>query len=59
MNPSQLRETTMAADTRRLVKLSVDNKEDSVKKLDLLLSKKRSEDRRFWLESNGNLAVDR
>lgn len=59
MNPSQLRETTMATDTRRLVKLSVDNTKESDKILDLLLSKKRSEDRRFWLESNGNLAFDR
>jgi topoisomerase-4 subunit B len=58
MNPSQLRETTMAIDTRRLIKLSVDSNENSDKRLDLLLSKKRSEDRKFWLESNGNLAVD-
>jgi topoisomerase-4 subunit B len=58
MNPSQLRETTMAADTRRLVQLIVDGtgKADAHDILDMLLAKKRSGDRRQWLETKGNLA---
>jgi topoisomerase-4 subunit B len=58
MNPSQLRETTMAADTRRLVQLAVDGngKTEAHDILDMLLAKKRSSDRRAWLETKGNLA---
>jgi topoisomerase-4 subunit B len=58
MNPQQLRETTMAPDTRRLVQLAVDDKtrEAAVDVMDMLLAKKRSGDRREWLETKGNLA---
>lgn len=56
MDPSQLRETTMAKDTRRLVQLTVGNKGDADKMLDMLLAKKRSADRREWLQQKGNLA---
>ncbi len=60
MNPLQLRETTMAVDTRRLVQLQIDTKEndDSSTKalMDMLLAKKRAADRRNWLEEKGNLA---
>ncbi|MGR9115938.1 MAG: DNA topoisomerase IV subunit B, partial [Gammaproteobacteria bacterium] len=56
MNPSQLRETTMNPDTRRLVQLTVEENDDTSAQLDLLLAKKRSQDRRFWLETKGNLA---
>ena len=55
MNPLQLRETTMAPDTRRLVQLTIqDGDADTL--LDMLLAKKRSADRKAWLESKGNLA---
>ena len=54
MNPLQLRETTMAPDTRRLVKLILNGTgPDDV--MDMLLSKKRAKDRRSWLEQKGNL----
>jgi topoisomerase-4 subunit B len=56
MNPLQLRETTMAADTRRLVRLTIDNEEDDFKIMDMMLAKKRSADRRKWLEEKGCLA---
>ncbi len=56
MNPSQLRETTMNPDTRRLVQLTVENEESATEQMDLLLAKKRAQDRKRWLESKGNLA---
>ncbi len=56
MNPLQLRETTMLPDSRRLVQLTIDAADDTEQLLDMLLAKKRSPDRRAWLESKGNLA---
>jgi topoisomerase-4 subunit B len=58
MNPVQLRETTMAPDTRRLVQLAVDGKTKAAAEdvMDMLLAKKRASDRREWLETKGNLA---
>ena len=56
MSPPQLRETTMNRDTRRLVQLTVDAKDKTDQIMDMLLAKKRSADRRKWLESKGNLA---
>ena len=56
MNPLQLRETTMAPDTRRLVQLTVDETQDTEQLMDMLLAKKRSSDRKAWLESKGDLA---
>jgi topoisomerase IV subunit B len=56
MNPSQLRETTMNRDTRRLVQLTVSGKDDADQVMDMLLAKKRAKDRREWLESKGDLA---
>ncbi|WP_022950763.1 DNA topoisomerase IV subunit B [Leucothrix mucor] len=57
MNPGQLRETTMAPDTRRLIQLTLDNPEQADATMDMLLAKKRSGDRKAWLESKGNLAI--
>lgn len=57
MNPSQLRETTMAPDTRRLIQLTMDDKSDTDELMDKLLSKKRAGDRKSWLETYGNLAI--
>ena len=56
MNPLQLRETTMAPDTRRLVRLTIDSVMDAFDTMDLLLAKKRSKDRRDWLERKGQLS---
>ena len=56
MNPIQLRETTMNPDTRRLVQLTVEAGDNTNQMLDMLLSKKRANDRKVWLEETGNLA---
>ncbi len=56
MNPLQLRETTMARETRRLVQLTVDAVDNADQLMDMLLAKKRASDRRDWLETKGNLA---
>jgi len=56
MDPDQLRETTMHRDTRRLVQLTISAKDKTDQLMDMLLAKKRSKDRRTWLETKGNLA---
>jgi topoisomerase-4 subunit B len=56
MSPPQLRDTTMNRDTRRLVQLTVDAKDQADQLMDMLLAKKRAADRRNWLETKGNLA---
>ena len=56
MNPAQLRETTIDPRTRRLVQLTVDARDETEQLMDMLLAKKRSADRREWLERKGNLA---
>ncbi|WP_280563494.1 DNA topoisomerase IV subunit B [Chromohalobacter sp. 48-RD10] len=56
MSPLQLRETTMAADTRRLVQLTLTTDDGTREMMDMLLAKKRASDRKNWLEDYGNLA---
>jgi len=56
MSPQQLRETTMHRDTRRLVRLTINAKDNTDQLMDMLLAKKRASDRRNWLETKGNLA---
>lgn len=56
MNPSQLRETTMDPDTRRLVQLVLEADDDTNGMFDMLLAKKRAGDRKTWLELKGDLA---
>lgn len=60
MNPSQLKETTISPDSRRLVQLSVNtNNQDSLtivyETMDMLLGKKRAKDRKKWIEKTGNI----
>jgi len=55
MNPLQLRETTMSRDTRRLVRLTLDDTPADLI-MDMLLAKKRAGDRKDWLEREGNRA---
>ena len=56
MNPSQLRETVMAPQTRRLLQLTLAGNDKTDQLMDMLLAKKRASDRREWLEEKGNLA---
>lgn len=56
MNPLQLRETTMARDTRRLIQLTIDDLDQTTENMDMLLGKKRASDRKSWLEEKGDLA---
>ncbi len=56
MNPSQLRESTIHPDTRRLVQLTNDDDSGTRSLMDMLLAKKRAGDRKAWLEQKGDLA---
>ncbi|KMV29974.1 DNA topoisomerase IV subunit B [Photobacterium swingsii] len=56
MNPLQLRETTMDPNTRRLVQLTIDDDSQTNEMMDMLLGKKRAEDRRHWLQDKGDMA---
>jgi topoisomerase IV subunit B len=56
MSAMQLRETTMAPETRRLVQLTLSEGDQTHELMDMLLAKKRAGDRREWLQTKGNLA---
>ena len=56
MNPGQLRETTIAPETRRLVQLTIAPGDDTQSLMDMLLAKRRAPDRKAWLEKKGDLA---
>ena len=56
MNPLQLRETTMARETRRLIQLTLSDNDQTNQIMAMLLAKKRAQDRKIWLEQKGNLA---
>jgi len=56
MNPMQLRETSVAPDTRRLVQLTIEDGDDTNSTMDMMLAKKRAPDRKRWLEHKGDLA---
>jgi topoisomerase-4 subunit B len=56
MNALQLRETTMAEDSRKLVQLTIESEEKAHETLDMLLGKNRSGDRKAFLENKGDQA---
>jgi topoisomerase-4 subunit B len=49
MNPEQLRETTLAPESRSLIKLYPEESSNEI--LDMLMGKKRAQDRKKWLET--------
>ncbi|MFO7753473.1 MAG: DNA topoisomerase IV subunit B [Desulfobacteraceae bacterium] len=61
MNPVQLKETTIAPETRRLVQLVADFDEHDrasrniFETMDILLGKKRIRERKQWIEEKGNI----
>jgi DNA gyrase/topoisomerase IV subunit B len=57
MNPLQLRETTMAPETRLLLQLTLASGDETDGILEMLLAKKRTAERRVWLEEKGDLAT--
>jgi topoisomerase-4 subunit B len=57
MNPAQLRESALHPDTRRLLRLDIDDDGETRGLMDMLLGKKRAADRKIWLETKGNLAA--
>ncbi|MFA0683141.1 hypothetical protein AB4572_22505, partial [Vibrio splendidus] len=42
--------------TRRLVQLTIDDNDATNEMMDMLLGKKRADDRRTWLQTNGDMA---
>ncbi len=56
MNPLQLRESSIAPDTRRLAQLTIEAGDDSFKVMNMLLSKKSAAERKSWLQEKGDLA---
>ena len=56
MNPMQLRESSIAPDTRRLAQLAIEPGDETFEIMNMLLSKKRAADRKAWLQERGDLA---
>lgn len=56
MNPSQLRETTMQEDSRRLVQMTIGMGDGTNKIMDMLLAKKQVPARKKWLGTKGDQA---
>jgi topoisomerase-4 subunit B len=56
MNPMQLRESTIAPDTRRLAQLTIEPGDKTFEIMNMMLSKKRAADRKEWLQTKGDMA---
>ena len=56
MNPLQLRESSIAPETRRLAQLTIEPGDKTFKIMNMLLSKKQAADRKSWLQDKGDLA---
>jgi topoisomerase-4 subunit B len=53
MNPTQLWETTLNPDTRRLLQVRIDDREKTYAMFNMLMSKKEAERRCAWMEEKG------
>ena len=56
MNPMQLRESTIAPDTRRLAQMTIEAGDRTFEIMNMMLCKKRAADRKDWLQDRGDLA---
>lgn len=56
MNPLQLRESAIARESRRLLQLTITPGDKTHHIMDMLLAKKRAQDRKLWLQKKGDLA---
>jgi len=54
MNPDQLWETTLNPDTRRLLKVRIEDKTTTFSLFNMLMSRKEAEKRCAWMEEKGN-----
>src|SRR3954471_13436439 len=54
MNPEQLWETTLCPDTRRLLKVRIDDRHATLELFNKLMSKRESEARCSWMEEKGD-----
>jgi topoisomerase-4 subunit B len=54
MNPGQLWETALNPDTRRLLKVRIEDRNQTFRLFNMLMSKKESEKRCEWMEEKGN-----
>ena len=55
MNPSQLRETVMDVNSRRMLQLQITDDGDTMQLMNKLLAKKTVAERRSWIQDKGNL----
>jgi topoisomerase-4 subunit B len=56
MNPLQLRESSIAPDTRRLARLTIEPGDQTFDIMSMMLSKKKASERKSWLQEKGDLA---
>ncbi|MGE5525700.1 MAG: DNA topoisomerase IV subunit B [Rhodospirillaceae bacterium] len=54
MNPEQLWETTLCPDTRRLLQVRIEDREQTYALFNMLMSKKEAERRCAWMEEKGD-----
>ena len=54
MNPEQLWETTLCPDTRRLLQVRIEDREQTLALFNMLMSKREAEQRCAWMEEKGD-----
>jgi topoisomerase IV subunit B len=54
MNPEQLWETTLCPDTRRLLKVRIEDREQTYAMFNMLMSKREADKRCAWMEEKGD-----
>ena len=54
MNPEQLWETTLCPDTRRLLRVRIEDRDQTLALFNMLMSKREAERRCAWMEEKGD-----